>query len=169
MSRIRFFIISVFLMSLISINLFAQNKLSVFTSTGYTNHLIRKGINWELGLDYEIFKRLDIATAYRYNYMNYKVDNKVEVNSISIYLSWIILNKNSQRLLAGPGFSYGKYLRYTDNIGFEKEYTDKWINPVRIQYDYTFPKKIRIGGIVSLYGDDGDGTAYFGLLVGYKF
>ena len=45
----------------------AQNKLSVFTSTGYTNHLNRNGINWEIGIDYEIFKRLDISTAYRYN------------------------------------------------------------------------------------------------------
>ena len=169
MTTVRFLILSGFFAILTNIDIVAQNKLSIFTSTGYTSHLGRNGINLELGLDYEIFKRFDISVVYRYNYMNRNVDNKVEVNSISLYLSWIIINKNSHRLLIGPGIYYGKYLRYNDFMGFEKEYTDTWINPVRVQYDFTFPKNIKIGGIVSIYGDDGDGTTYFGFLLGYKF
>ena len=101
--------------------------------------------------------------------MNRYDDNKVVVNNISFYISYIIINKNSNRLLIGPGIFYGKYLRHNDYVGFEKEYTNTVINPVRIQYDYTFSSNMRIGGIVSLYGDDRDGTEYFGLLLGYKF
>lgn len=158
-----------------SISIFAQSNISVFTSTGYTHHLGRNGINLELGLDYEIFKRLDITTAYRYCYMNRHdewsyLSNKVEVSNISFYLSWIIMNKNSHRIMAGPGIFYGKYIRNNNkNPEFNKEYVSTWINPVRIQYDYTFPKNFRIGGIISLYGDDADGTTYFGVLAGYRF
>lgn len=165
----RFLILSCLLVIYSNLETIAQNKFSIFTSTGYTNHLNRNGINLELGLDYEIFKRLDISMAYRYNYMNRNIDSKVEVNNVSLYLSWIVLNKNSHRCLIGPGVFYGKYLRFSNYMGFEKEYTDTWINPVRLQYDYTFPKNVKIGGIVSLYGDDGDGTTYFGFLLGYKF
>lgn len=169
MKIISLLLVSGFLAILTNVNMVAQNKWSVFTSTGYTSHLSRQGINWELGLDYEVWKWFDISAAYRYNYMNRNMDNKVEVNNMSLYLSWIALNKNSHRLLIGPGIFYGKYLRYTDYMGFEKEYSMTWLNPVRIQYDYTFPKKFRIGGIVSLYGDDADGTTYFGFLAGYRF
>ena len=146
----------------------AQNKFSIFTSTGYTNHLTRNGINMEIGFDYEILKRLDITMAYRYNYMSRDNDHKVEINNTSLYLSWIILNRNSHRFLIGSGLYYGKYKRYSD-YSFEKEYTQIWINPVRLLYDYTFSNNVRIGGIVSMYGDDGDGTSYFGFLLGYKF
>ncbi len=165
----RFLILSGLLVIFLNIETTAQNKFSIFTTTGYTNHLNRNGINLEIGFDYEIFKWLDISMAYRYNYMNRNIDNKVEINNASLYLSWIILNKNSQRLLVGSGIYYGKYNRFTEHIGFEKEYTETWINPVRLQYDYTFSKNIRIGGILSLYGDDGDGTTYLGLMLGYKF
>ncbi|NJK97224.1 MAG: hypothetical protein HC831_28300 [Chloroflexia bacterium] len=169
MTTLRFLTVCACLAILISVEINAQKKLSIFSSTGYTSHLSRKGINLELGLDYEVLKRLDVSVAYRYNYMNRELDNKVEINNVSLYLSWIVLNKNSHRLLIGPGVYYGKYLRFNDYMGFEKEYTDTWINPVRLQYDYTFTKNIKIGGIVSLYGDDSDGTTYFGFLLGYKF
>lgn len=168
MTPIRLLTFSAFLSILTNMSILAQDKFSIFTSTGYVSHLGRKGINLELGLDYEMLKRVDISVAYRYSYMNKEFDNKVEVNNISLYFSWVMINKNSHRLLIGPGVYYGRYIRNDSYTGFDKDYKMAWINPVRIQYDYTFSKNIRIGGIMSLYGDDGDGTTYFGFLLGYK-
>ena len=71
--------------------------------------------------------------------------------------------------MLGTGLTNGRYKRYTDYLGFEKEYEDSWWDPIKLRYDYTLPDKIRVGAIISLTGEDGDSSTYFGVLLGYKF
>lgn len=146
---------------------YSQIKISPFVSSGFLNHLGRNGINTELGLGVELFKRIDISTAYRHSYANSQHDNKVVINSLSVFVSFIPVNRNGNRLLVGPGINYGKYLRYKENMVFEKEYTEKSYNYLKLQFDHTFKSKLMVGGVATLYSDDGDGSAYLGVLVGY--
>lgn len=146
---------------------YSQIKISPFVSSGILNHLGRNGINTELGLGVELFKRIDISAAYRQSSANSIHENKVEINSMSVFVSFIPYNRNGNRLLVGPGINYGKYLRYHENMVFEKEYTQKSFNYFKLQFDHTFKSKVKVGAIATLYGDDGDGSAYLGILVGY--
>ncbi len=148
---------------------FSQINISPFLTSGYLNHLSRNGVNIEAGFDVEIIKRINISTSYRYSILDNNTTNEVEINALSLFLSYVIINKTHHRLLVGPGVSYGDYKRSTKSIGFEKEYSSFWFNPVKIRYDYIFSNHIKIGVDASLYGDDGDGSIYLGLLAGYFF
>lgn len=147
-------------------NLFAQNKLAVFSNGGYSNHLTREGLNLELGADYEILKHLDVSLALRHNAL-YTYNSQVIIQNTALYVSWIIVNRNAHRLMIGPGICYGNYYR-NDPEGIFKQYDSPCLHPIRIQYDYTIKDKFKFGTILGMYGDDGDGTNYIGLMLGYR-
>ena len=159
----------VFILLIFPVISYSQVTISPYLSVGYMNHLTRNGINSELGIDFEFIKRINVSTSFRYSSLDKKTDNEIETKALSIFLSYVILNKEHHKLMIGPGFTYGNYKRYTENIGFEKEYKEYWFNPVKFRYDYIFSSKIKIGLDASLYGDDGDGATYFGLVFGYVF
>ena len=148
---------------------YSQVTISPYLSVGYMNHLTRNGINSELGVDFEIIKRINVSASFRYSLLDKKTDNEIEVKATSLFLSYVILNQGHHKLMIGPGISYGNYKRYTENIGFEKAYKEYWFNPLKLRYDYIFNTKIKIGLDASLYGDDGDGATYLGLVLGYIF
>lgn len=148
---------------------YSQVTFSPYVSAGYVNHLTRNGINTEIGIDFEFIKRINVSTSYRYSLLDKNTDNEIETKALSLFLSYVILNNEHNKLMIGPGISYGNYIRYTENIGFEKEYWEYWFNPVKLRYDYIFNSKIKLGLDASLYGDDGDGAIYLGLVIGYVF
>jgi hypothetical protein len=149
--------------------LYSQVHITPYVSSGYINHLGRNGINTELGIDAEFFKRLDLSINYRYTKANRDIGNEVTISGMSSNISYILINRNNHRFMFGPGLTLGKYRRYTDYLGFEKEYESLWFDFVKLRYDYTIFDKIRLGSIIYLTGDDGDSSTYFGLLIGYKF
>jgi hypothetical protein len=151
------------------LTLFSQVSVTPYISSGYISHLGRTGINSEVGIDVELYKHLDFSVNYRYARANNGIGNEVTIKGITSNISFILINQNNHRFMLGPGFTYGNYKRYTDYLGFEKEYKAYWFDFVRLRYDYTIQDRYRIGAIVSLFGDDGDSSTYFGLLVGYKF
>lgn len=125
------------------------------------------GLNLEFGADIQMFKHLNFSMAHRFNKMQDDVA-QVVINNTSMYLSLTAINKNSHRLNIGPGVAYGDYYRsYPEND--TKDYTSFTFNPVRIQYDYLLTNGIRFGSVIGLYGDDGDGTLYGGITIGYSF
>jgi hypothetical protein len=148
---------------------YSQVTISPYLSVGYMNHLTRNGINSELGVDFEIVKRINVSTNFRYSLLDEGTDNEIGVRAASLFLSYVILNQEHHKLMIGPGISYGNYKRYTENIGFEKEYKDYWFNPLKLRYDYIFSSNIKIGLDASIYGDDRDGATYLGLVCGYVF
>lgn len=150
-------------------NLQSQVSITPYVSSGYINHLGRTGINSEFGIEAEFFKRLDLSINYRYTKANRDVGNEVTISGITSNISYILINRNNHRFMLGPGLTLGRYTRYTDYLGFEKEYESLWFDFVKLRYDYTIQDKIRVGTIVYLTGDDGDSSTYFGLLIGYKF
>lgn len=165
MKKIRLFLIPILLtVSMCSV---AQFRISPYLTTGYMNHLGRNGINTEIGVDFEIVKRLDVAFSARYSSLDNNMENEVTINALSSFVSFVIVNREQHRLMLGPGVSYGRYKRFTETIGFEKEYKSFWFNPVKIRYDYNINQNLRAGLDVSLYGEDGDGSMYFGLVFGY--
>jgi hypothetical protein len=149
--------------------LHSQVYITPYASSGYINHLGRNGINTELGIETEFFKRLDLSINYRYSKANRDVGNEVTISGITSNISYILINRNNHRFMLGPGLTLGRYTRHTDYLGFEKEYESLWFDFVKLRYDYTIHDKIRVGAIIYLTGDDGDSSTYFGLLIGYKF
>jgi hypothetical protein len=149
--------------------LFSQVIYTPYISTGYINHLGRTGINTEIGIDAEILRRLDLSANYRYSKATHDAGNDVTVSGLSANASFIIINRGKHRFMLGTGFTYGRYERYTDYLGFEKAHRSIWFDPVKIRYDYTIMNRLRIGAIASLTGEDGDGSTYVGILAGCKF
>jgi hypothetical protein len=149
--------------------LYSQVYITPYVSSGYINHLGRKGINTELGIEAELFKRLDLSINYRYTKADRAIGNEVEISGITSNISYVLINRNNHRFMFGPGLTFGRYTRNSDYLGFEKEYKSLWFDFVKLRYDYTINEKIRVGTIVNLTGDDGDSSTYFGLLIGYKF
>lgn len=149
--------------------LYSQVHITPYISSGYINHLGRNGLNTELGVEAEFFKRLDLSINYRYTKANREIRNEVTISGISSHISYILINRSNHRIMLGPGLTLGKYKRYTDYLGFEKEYESLWFDFVKLRYDYTFSDNIRVGSIINLTGDDGDSSTYFGFLIGYKF
>jgi hypothetical protein len=137
---------------------------SPYVSAGWANHLAWNGVNYELGLETEFFRRADLTLNYRH--MN--VEDQVIVSAFSMNISYIIINRNNHRLMAGPGLSHGNYKRYTETPFYDKDYISWWFDYGKIRYDYTINDKIRLGIIGSLSGDDGDGSTFVGLLLGLK-
>lgn len=158
------FIITTALLSLLSIVSSGQFYVTPYISTGPVNHLSRNGLNYEIGFENEFFKRVDVSINYRYM----KIGNEISVSAVSTNLSYIIISRNNHRLMLGPGFSYGKYKRMTDTYGYDKEHTSTWIDWGKIRYDYTLKNNIRLGIVGSLSGEDGDGSTFFGIVLGYK-
>ena len=167
MKKSRFYLIAIIL--IFPIISYSQITISPYLSVGYMNHLTRNGISSELGVDFEIIKRINISPNFRYSLLDKETNSEVEVKTASLYFSCVILNQEHHKLMIGPGISYGNYKRYTKGIGFEKEYKDFWINPLKLRYDYILNSNIKIGFDASLYGDDADGAIYFGLVMGYVF
>lgn len=150
-------------------NLQSQVYITPYVSSGYINHLGRNGINSEFGIEAEFLRRIDLSVNYRYTKATRDIGNDVTISGMSSTISYILINRNNHRFMLGTGLAYGRYKRYTDYIGFEKEYESSWWDPVKLRYDYTLLDKIRVGAIISLTGEDGDGSTYFGVLLGYKF
>lgn len=148
---------------------YSQLKTSPYVSVGYINHIGRNGINTELGLDFEFKKRINISPNYRYASLANDTENEITINSLSLFLSYILLNKKQYKLMVGSGISYGSYKRFTSNIGLEKNYNDIGFNPIKLRYNYLFSSKIKIGLDASIYGDDGDGSTFIGINFGYGF
>jgi hypothetical protein len=151
------------------LTLHSQIHITPYVSSGYINHLGRDGLNTEFGVEAEFFKRLDLSINYRFAKATRDIGNDVTFSGISSTISYILINQNNHRFMLGTGLTNGRYKRYTDYLGFEKEYEDSWWDPIKLRYDYTLPDKIRVGAIISLTGEDGDSSTYFGVLLGYKF
>lgn len=158
-----------FLFLMLPFYAYAQVSITPYVSTGYINHLQRTGLNTELGFDLELFKRLDFSINYRHAKATLDIGNDVKIKGISSNLSYIIINRNSHRLMLGTGMTFGKYTRYTDYLGLEHQYTALWFDPVKLRYDYTINDVVRIGAIFSIPGEDGDGSTIIGALLGFKF
>ena len=156
--------ITLTLIFFVPIFIFGQVNITPYISAGVANHLIGNGLNYELGIESEFFKRADITLNYRH--MN--VLGQVRVSAVSANISFVVINRNNHRLMLGPGLSYGKYTRETGTPGYDKEYTSMWFDWGKIQYDYTVKSKYRFGIKVSLSGEDGDGSTFIGLVIGYK-
>jgi hypothetical protein len=150
-------------------SVFAQAKISPYISSGFINHLGRNGINSEIGIDFDFLKKLNLAGCARYSILAKNTSSEVEIKAASVYLSFILLNKNNNKLMVGPGLSHGTYKRYTRGIGFEKEYSYYWVDFLKIRYDYFLSEHAKIGLNFSLTDDDGDGSTFLGLVVGYVF
>ena len=157
------------LLIILPLTLHSQINITPYVSSGYINHLGRDGVSTELGVDAEFFKRADLSIDYRFAKATRDVGNDVTFSGISSTISFILINRNNNRFMIGTGLTHGSYKRYTDYLGFEKEYQDSWWDPVKLRYDYTLLNKIRVGAIISLTGEDGDSSTYFGVLLGYKF
>jgi hypothetical protein len=151
------------------LTLYSQVHITPYVSSGYINHLGRNGVNSELGIEAEFFKRLDLSINYRSTKATRDVGNDVTISGISSNISFILINRNNHRFMLGTGLTYGKYKRYTDYLGLDNHYEEAWWDPAKLRYDYTIQDKIRVGAIISLTGEDGDGSTYFGVLLGYKF
>ena len=149
--------------------LHSQIYVTPYISSGHFNHLTRTGNNTELGIEVEFFRRLDLSTNYRYTKATRDIGNDVTISGISSNISYILINRNNHRFMLGPGFTLGKYTRYTDYLGLDHQYESIWFDPLKLRYDYTILDKIRLGAIISITGEDGDGSTYFGVLLGYKF
>lgn len=149
--------------------LHSQVHITPYVSSGYIKHLGRTGINSEFGLDAEFFKRLDLSINYRSTKATRDVGNDVTISGISSNISYILVNRSNHRFMLGTGLTYGRYERFTDYLGLDNHYEDVWFDPVKLRYDYTILDRIRVGAIISLTGEDGDGSTYFGVLFGYKF
>lgn len=161
------FVLTVTLLS-VSFVCLAQIKVSPFISSGYMSHLRRTGLNTEIGIDFELIKRIDILSSLRYSLLDANSDNQVKIKAASLFLSYIPVNNENHRLMVGPGISYGNYERYTKSLGgFEKEYDSFWFNPVKIRYDYKI-QSFKVGLDASLYGEDGDDSTYIGLVLSYE-
>ncbi|MEL7119484.1 MAG: hypothetical protein AAFO07_08590 [Bacteroidota bacterium] len=146
----------------------AQIKVLPTISLGYMNHLNRSGYNAEVGINFELNKRLDIAPSFRFSNLDSgNPNNKVSVRAGALFLSYIFINNGKYRLLAGPGLSFGTYERSTEGIGFEKEYNDTWFNPLKARFDYNINEQLRLGFDASIYGDDSDGSIFLGLVMSY--
>lgn len=148
---------------------FSQVEVSPFVSAGWMNHLTRNGVNSEAGIDFEFVKRIDVSLAYRYSLLAKNKSDEVTINAGSLFLSYVFVNKNKHRFMAGPGVSYGNYKRYSEGVGFEKEYKSWWLNFIKVRYDYKITKHFKVGADLSLYDDDGDGSTYLGILAGFIF
>jgi hypothetical protein len=147
----------------------AQVKVSPYFSAGYMSHLNRKGFSTEIGVDADVIKWLNIAVDYRYSSLEKNKPNEVEIKVFSTFVSYVFINKSKHKLMAGPGFYYGNYKRYTEGMGFEKEYKDHGFHWLKVRYDYIFNPHAKIGVNASLFGDDGDGSTYLGVVMGYIF
>jgi hypothetical protein len=158
----RIIAVLIFVMSCIASS--GQVAISPYISAGYAEHLKFNGINLELGIESEFFQRVDITLNYRY--MN--ADKEIKVSAISANISYVFINRDNHRLMLGPGFSYGNYKRSTGTPGYDKDHTSTWFDWCKIRYDYTLCDRYRLGLIASLYGDDGDGTIYVGVVAGFK-
>lgn len=116
----------------------------------------------------DITKRVNLAIEARYSLMDRDNANEVQINAYSGYISVSLINNGKHRVMMGPGFSIGNYRRFTSPFGFEKEYKSTWVNFAKMRYDYRLASGLSIGTDMSLYGDDGDGSFYFGLVLGYR-
>ena len=156
--------VTIISLSLLSIASFGQINITPYISAGWANHLTRNGLNLELGIESEFFKRADLTI----NYRHMKADKEISVSAVSANISYVIINRKNHRLLLGPGLSYGKYIRNTGTPGYDKNYTSVWFDWGKVRYDYTLKNTLRLGIVGSLSGEDGDGSTFIGLVFGYK-
>ncbi len=164
----RFYYLSLFLI-LISVPGISQNTVSPYLFGGYMNHLTRNGVNGGVGVDLGITKYANLAIEYRYSLLDNNSANQVDISGYSMFLSYVILNKEHHKIMVGTGIGYEKYTRYTETIGFEKQYYGFCYNPVKLRYDYIFGNHLKVGIDATLYGDDGDGSLFTGFVLGYVF
>lgn len=157
------------LLAVFPLTLHAQIHITPYVASGYINHLGRNGINSELGIDAELCRRLDLAVNYRYTKATRDFGNDVKISGISSNISYILINRNNHRFMIGTGLTYGRYIRYLEYLGLEHDNKNVWFDPVKLRYDYTLPDGLRVGAIVSVTGENGDGSTFFGVLLGYKF
>jgi len=149
--------------------LHSQIYITPYVSSGYINHLSRNGLNTEFGAEAEFFKRLDLSVNFRFAKATRDIGNDVTISGISSNISYVLINRDNHRFMLGTGLTYGRYKRYSDYLGLDNHYEKAWWDPVKLRYDYTIHDRIRAGVIFSLSGEDGDGSTYIGVLLGYKF
>jgi hypothetical protein len=162
----RFTITTIFI--LLNLLAFAKNKNTLYFSSGYAEHFSSSGINFELGSENELFKKLDWSYNLRYCYTTGEGLSKNHITMLNTTISYIMINYNNHRFMLGPGLAAGKYDRYNSKGYLEKTYYAIGLDYVKMRYDYTIQDTYRIGLIGAIYGDDGDGTTYFGFTIGYK-
>ena len=163
-----------FFLQFIGINASGQDKVIPFFSVGAMHHLGRGGVNAELGCENELTKHFSVSGNYRFSYLVGNFGSRVMINALALNLSWIVINKNNNRLSVSTGLNAGKYYSLSFNSldkfnpRYEKDYFDIWWNPAKIQYDHTYSNNIMIGAYLSLYRDDGDNSNLLGFVIGYK-
>ena len=147
---------------------FTQVQVMPSLSVGYMNHLGRNGYNGEVGVNFELFQRIDISPSFRISNMDSaNPNNEVSIRAGSVFVSYVLIRNGRYRILAGPGFSFGSYRRLTEGIGFERFYNDAWFNPIKLRYEYKVNQELRVGFDATIYGDDVEGSTYLGFIIGY--
>ena len=104
---------------LISLASYGQIKVTPYLSAGVASHLKLNGLNYEIGIENELFKRVDISIYYRH----LNAQGEVFVSALSGNISFVAVNRNNHRLMLGPGISYGRYIRSTHSELYDKNYS----------------------------------------------
>ncbi len=163
-----------FFLQFLCFNASGQDKIIPYVSVGAMHHLGRGGVNVELGGECEVIKRFSVSGNYRHSYLVGNLGSKINIDALALNLSWIVINKNNNRLSVSTGINAGRYYSLSfnsmDKINprYEKQYYNVWWNPAKIQYDYTFSNKVMIGAYLGFYRDDGDNSNLLGFVIGYK-
>ena len=163
-------IIFLLLVLVFSMNAFGQMNINPYFSLGYLNHLGRNGYNVELGADREVHKLIDVSANARFSWCDsdLRFNNQTIVFALAANVSYIALNNEKYRLMAGPGFSIGNYQKHTSYVGIEKTGATIWIDYLKIRFDYYLDKNLSVGAITAAYGDGGKLAIMLGLLASYK-
>ena len=133
-----------------------------FISSGFISHNRGNGINTEFGTAI-LFKKYEVETALRH--MNVRSQyGEVTLSAITTNLNVRIVNRLKH------GFNLGAGVQFI-NFGDWYSATDPIINMLgftfaRLKYEYKL-NNYRLGLVCSLSGDN-DGSAYGGLMLGYK-
>ena len=100
----------------------AQLRIAPAIRLGYMNHLTHNGINAEFGADGEIPKGIHISTSFWTSTLDANTLNEVSVRGISVFFTYPIMDRGRHQSSIRSGLTVGTYQRFTDRLGFEKEY-----------------------------------------------
>lgn len=148
----------------------AQLHLTPYISSGYAGFLSLNGINTQVGLDLQLYKRIDIMSEYRFtNTLRNKWGNTLNVKGVSTFFTFSPIQNDKHKLMIGPGFTAGIVEKFYYGDVYHIKYAEIWLDFFKIRYYYKMNNNIRLGIDVTVYGDDGDATNYAGIVVGYQF
>ena len=152
-----------------SVLLFGQVKVYPEISLGRIYHLGGIGSNTEIGLGFELGKRIDLSVAYRAARINIFSNRRVEIDGISSFISYSLIKRKHHNLMIGTGLFYGRYYRLKSFQITDKVYIGSSWNKVKLSYDYIFINGFKIGTDIILYGDDVDTSRYLGFNIGFIY